>query len=340
MIGHQPPRARLRYWVAVPSGPCLSRLSARGVPASYNSPVFCPIFARCAGVRDAGWALGIPHTSMNPHSRPSISPAALSGSLWRHRHLVAQLTRREVVGRYKGSAMGLLWSFLNPVFMLAIYTFVFSVVFKARWSPADTGESTGQFALVLFVGLIVHGLVAEVLNRAPTLILGNVNFVKKVVFPLEILPAVALGSALFHGLVSLLVLAMALLAVHGAVPWTALYLPLILAPLLLMTLGLAWLLASLGVYLRDIGQTVALLTTVLMFVSPVFYPVDALPEAYRAYILANPLTFVIEQARAVLIWGDAPDWSGLGAYTLGAAGVAWAGFAWFQLTRRGFADVV
>jgi lipopolysaccharide transport system permease protein len=252
------------------------------------------------------------------------------------------MTRREVIGRYKGSAMGLAWSLFNPILMLAVYTFVFSVVFKARWGATVAGgdESKAQFAMVLFVGLIVHGLFAEVLNRAPTLVLNNANYVKKVVFPLEILPVVSLGAALFHCLASLVVLLVAFAIFNGHLQLTAIFIPAVILPLLVLTLGIAWMLASLGTYLRDVGQTIGLVTTILMFLAPVFYPIAALPDEFRPFIMANPLTFVIEQIRAVVIWGNLPDWEGLGVYTMAAVGVGWAGYAWFQKTRKGFADVI
>ena len=276
---------------------------------------------------------------MNPHAAQPVSLAALTRSLWRNRQLIAQMTKREVVGRYKGSAMGLLWSFLNPVFMLVVYTFVFSVVFKARWG-VGSDESKTQFAVVLFVGMIMHGLFAEVLNRAPGLILANANYVKKVVFPLEILPVISMGAALFHSLISLGVLLIAFIIFNGYLHWTAIFTPLVLLPLVILTLGLAWILASLGVFLRDVGQTIGIVTMVMMFLSPVFYPVTALPEKFRPWLMANPLTFIIEQAREVLIWGHLPEWTGLGIYTLAAIAIAWAGYAWFQKTRKGFADVL
>lgn len=277
--------------------------------------------------------------AINPHAAQPTSLAALGRSLWRHRQLIAQMTRREVVGRYKGSVMGLTWSLFNPVFMLAVYTFVFSVIFKARWG-GGADESKIQFALVLFVGMIVYGLFAEVLNRAPSLILSNVNYVKKVVFPIEILPAIAMGATLFHSLVSLGVLLTAFALFKGYLQWTAIFTPLVLLPLVILTLGFSWMLASLGVFLRDVGQTIGIVTTVMMFLSPIFYPVTAVPEKFRQFIMANPLTFIIEQAREVLIWGHPPNWLGLGIYTLVAAVVAWAGYAWFQKTRKGFADVL
>lgn len=276
---------------------------------------------------------------MNPHAEPPISLAALARTLYRNRQLAVQMIRREVVGRYKGSILGLAWSFFTPLLMLAVYTFVFSVVFRTRWG-VDGDESKTQFAVVLFVGMIVHGLLAEVLNRAPGLVLGNVNYVRKVVFPLEILPVVSMGAALFHTVVSLLVLLAAFAVFNGYLHWTVIFIPLVLLPLVILTLGIAWLLASLGVFLRDVGQTIGLVTTVLLFLAPVFYPVTVLPEEFRPIIMANPLTFIIEQAREVLIWGHMPDWAGLGLYTLVATAVAWAGYAWFQKTRKGFADVL
>ena len=283
--------------------------------------------------------LSTPQTGTNPHAAQRTSLVALGKSLWRNRQLIAQMTRREVMGRYKGSVMGLAWSFFNPVFMLVVYTFVFSVIFKSRWGVGGEDSKT-QFAVVLFVGMIVHGLFAEVLNRAPGLILSNVNYVKKVVFPLEILPVIAMGATLFHSLISLSVLLIAFVMFNGYLHWTVVFTPLVLLPLVILTLGLAWMLASLGVFLRDVGQTIGIITTVLMFLSPVFYPVTAVPESFRPFIMANPLTFIIEQAREVLIWGRLPNWTGLGGYTLVATAIAWGGYAWFQKTRKGFADIL
>ncbi len=276
---------------------------------------------------------------MNPHSAPPTSLISLATSLLHHRQLIIQMIRRDVLGRYKGSIMGLLWSFLNPIFMLVVYTFVFSVVFKARWG-IDDNESKSQFAIVLFVGMIVHGLFAEVLNRAPTLILSNVNYVKKVIFPLEILPVITMGASLFHSLISLTVLMIAFIVFNHFLYWTALFIPLVLLPLVIFTLGCSWILASLGVFLRDVGQTIGIITTIMLFLSPVFFPISSLPEAYQPLIMANPITFIIEQSREVLIWGHSPNWTGLGIYTVTAILIAWIGYAWFQKTRKGFADVL
>jgi lipopolysaccharide transport system permease protein len=268
-----------------------------------------------------------------------VTPREITASFWRNRTLIFALTKREVVGRYRGSVMGMTWSFFNPILMLLIYTFVFSVVFKARWGFGGD-ESKTDFAIILFVGMIVHGLFAECLNRAPSLILSNVNYVKKVIFPLEILPWVAFGSALFHTAISLLVLLMAQLILTHQLMWTVLLFPFVLLPLVFTTLGFAWFLAGLGVYVRDIGQITGMFTTVLMFLSPVFYPISALPVKYQMWLQLNPLTFIIEGGRNTLIYGRVPDigqWSIM--LTVGMF-VSWAGFVWFQKTRIGFADVL
>lgn len=252
--------------------------------------------------------------------------------------LIAQLVRREVAGRYRGSVLGLLWSFFNPVLMLVVYTVVFSVVFKARW-PGGSASRT-EFALVLFAGLMVFNFFSECVNRAPSLVVGNANYVKKVVFPLEILPIVSLGAAGFHLLVSLCVW-LVFYGVFFGLPHPALLqLPIVLVPLVLLTVGLSWLLASLAAYLRDVGQVVAVGTTVLLFLSPVFFPVAVLPPSYQTLVRLSPLTFVVEQAREVMVWGRGVEWAGWCVYTFASAVIAWLGFAWFQKTRKGFADVL
>jgi lipopolysaccharide transport system permease protein len=266
------------------------------------------------------------------------SPLAIFGTLSRHRDLIWQMTKRDVIGRYRGSIMGLLWSFFNPVLMLAVYTFIFSVVFQARWGEATASKA--DFAIVLFVGLIIHTLFAECVNRSPSIVLSNVNYVKKVVFPLEVLPWITLGSALFHALISVLVLLVFVEFTQLHLSWTALLLPLVLLPFVLLIMGVCWFLASLGVFIRDVGQITGMVTTVMMFLSPIFYPMSSLPESYRVWLNLNPLTFIVEQGRAVLLWGNAPDWIGLGLYTLVAVAIAYGGLMWFQMTRRGFADVI
>lgn len=275
---------------------------------------------------------------MNPHAAHPISPLALLRSLVANRSLIFSLIKREVVGRYRGSIMGLMWSFFNPVLMLAVYTFVFSVVFKARW--AGGSDSKTEFALVLFAGLLVFNLFAECLNRAPGQIIGNVNFVKKVVFPLELLPVVTLGSAVFHFFTGLTVWLIFHLVFRGLPPPTFLLLFLAILPIVFVTIGLSWLLASLGVYLRDISQIIGVVTSVLLFLSPIFYPVSALPEKYRLPMQLNPLTLVVEQVRDVMIWGNGIDFAVWGLAMCLSMLLAWAGYAWFQKTRKGFADVL
>lgn len=267
-----------------------------------------------------------------------LHPLEMFASLWRNRELITASVRREVAGRYRGSFMGLAWSFFNPLFMLGIYTFVFSEVFKARWSAGS--ETKSEFALLLFAGMIVFNFFSECLNRAPGLILANPNYVKKIVFPLEILPWVTILASLFHAAISLTVWLLAYALLFGLPPPTALYLPLVLLPLALLTVGLCWALASLGVFLRDVSQFIGILTMALLFLSPIFYPASALPAAWRFLLYLNPLTPVIEQTRNLLFWGMAPDFSLLTAYTAATLLVAWLGFAWFQKTRQGFADVL
>lgn len=268
----------------------------------------------------------------------SASPREMVASLWRNHNLITASVRREVLGRYRGSVMGILWSFFNPLFMLVVYTVVFSVVFKARWVAGS--DSKTEFALVLFAGLMMFSLFAECINRAPGLILSNVNYVKKVVYPLEILPAVTLLSAMFHMLISLVVWLLAYCLFFGVPHVTALLLPVIVLPFVMFIMGLSWALASLGVYLRDVSQIIGVVTSVLMFMSPIFYPVSALPENYRQLLYLNPLTPVIEMTRDVLYWGKIPYAHVLGMYWLATAVIAWLGFAWFQKTRKGFADVL
>jgi lipopolysaccharide transport system permease protein len=276
---------------------------------------------------------------LNPHARHPASPMALLHSLGQNAPLIRQMARREAVGRYQGSMLGLAWSFFHPLLMLVVYTVVFSVIFRARWG-VEQNETRADFALILFVGMIVHALFAEVLNRAPGLILGNANYVRRVVFPLEILVPVSLLSALVHTAISIVVLLLALLTLRGSIPATALLLPVVMFPLVLMTLGVGWILAALGVYIRDIGHMVGILTTVLLFMSPMFYPLEAVPESFRPVIRANPLTLIMEQARAVLIWGRQPDYAALAVYLAVAAAVAMVGFWCFQRVRKGFADVL
>lgn len=275
---------------------------------------------------------------MNPYNSSSMNPIQMIQSLLNHRQLIWQMTKRDVIGRYRGSVLGLMWSFFNPVIMLVVYTFVFSVVFKARWQTGS--DSKSEYALAIFIGIIVHGLLAECINKAPGLITGNVSYVKKVVFPLDVLPWIAMGATLFHTSVSLLAWGLCFALVNHTFHWTAVFLPLIFLPLIFYTIGLTWFLASLGVFLRDVGQVTGVITTILMFMSPIFYPITNLPKQFQVFMYANPITFILEQSRDVLMWGKLPNWEGLMISLLISILVACLGFAWFQKTRRGFADVL
>lgn len=276
---------------------------------------------------------------MNPHKDFKTSPYEIYASFARNRKLVFQMAQREVLGRYRGSIVGLAWSFFNPLLMLGVYTYFFSFVFRSRWGVAEQAGHA-DFAVVLFVGLIIHGLFSECVNRAPLLIISNVSYVKRVVFPLEVFPLIALGSALFHASISVVVLLLLQLFVAGKLCWTVILFPVVLAPFVLLTVGVAWFLAAIGVYIRDIGQTTGTITSVLLFISPVFYPVSMIPSALHPFVLLNPLTFAIEECRKVLLFNQTPDWIGLGVYSAVAVLIAWCGFWWFQKTRKGFADVL
>ncbi|WPK12483.1 ABC transporter permease [Lysinibacillus louembei] len=259
--------------------------------------------------------------------------------LFAQKSLINQFTRREISNRYKGSYLGIVWSFITPLMMLTIYTFVFSVIFQARWGT--TGETNkAEFALLLFTGLFVFNVFSDVISRAPSLIISNSNYVKKVVFPLEILPIVTLGSALFQAFISYLILLLAMLMLMGTFHWTALLFPIIIFPLILFSLGITWFLASLAVYIRDIGQIVAVVIPALMFVSPIFYPRTSIPEEFQFFYSLNPITYVVEDMRGAIIWGEFPHWESLITVTAIGAMVSILGYVWFKKTRKGFADVL
>ncbi len=258
---------------------------------------------------------------------------------WKSRTLVWQLLRRDIHVRYRGSVLGLLWSLVTPLIMLGIYTFVFQFVFKARWNDS-AGETTLNFAIVLFLGLSIHALLMEVLTKSPLLITGNPNFVKKIVFPLELLSWVNLFGALFTFLISFMLLLIIMIVEVGRVPLTALWLPLVLLPYLILLMGISWTLAALGVYLRDIQQITGTLSTLLLFLSPVFYSINSLPANLQSLIFLNPLSFIVETSRRVLIYGQLPDFGGLAIYALIAVIVAWLGYLFFRKVRPGFADVI
>ena len=279
---------------------------------------------------------------MNPNAPQPLSLTSFIKSLIFNWNLIIQITKRDVVGRYRGSFIGIGWSFLNPLLMLCVFTFVFSVVFNAKWGVAMEGQDEGKgfFAIVLFVGLIIHGFFSEIITRSPSVIISNVNYVKKVIFPLEILPVTALFSALFHMAISLTVWFFVYVIFVGLPSWHVIYFPVVIAPLVILAFSVSYFLASLGVFLRDIGQTMGLVSTVLLFLSPIFFPVERLPEAYQTFFMLNPLTFIIQEARGVLIWQQTPNFFGIFVYLITAIVLFLLGYAWFQKTRRGFSDVL
>lgn len=259
-------------------------------------------------------------------------------SLFQHRALVFQLARRNVTSRYKGSVLGLLWAMVLPLVMLAVYTFVFGVVFKARWGLEV--ENGFTFAVILFSGLILFNFFAECLTAAPGLVVSNPSYVKKVIFPVEILIWVSLFSSGFLFLISFVVL-LGCQAVAGLpIPWTVVLVPFVLIPLILLTAGLSWFLASLGVFLRDISHIVGIVTSLLLFLSPIFYPISAIPESFRIFILLNPISGIIQTFRDVVLWGNIPSLELVLGYYLVSVSVACAGYTWFARTKKGFADVI
>ncbi len=271
-------------------------------------------------------------------SGQSISPFSWLRSAWNNRVLILRLTRREIETRYRGSFLGVLWSLVVPIALLAVYTFVFSVVFEARWQ--STINDRGSFALVLFSGLIVFNVFSECLNRAPSLMLQNVSYIKKVVFPLEILPWVTLLAALFNAAVSFGVLFIGYLFLIGTPPVTALLIPVLILPFVFLTLGVSLFLASIGVFIRDLQHVVGVATMMLMFLTPIFFPLSAIPERFRAIIQWSPLSLSVEEIRNVLFFSQLPDPALWTIYTGFSCFVAWLGYAWFVKTKKGFADVV
>ncbi|OYQ36912.1 sugar ABC transporter permease [Niveispirillum lacus] len=274
----------------------------------------------------------------NAAAAPGLGPFGPLITLWRHRRLIGRLARRELASRYRGSVLGLVWSGLTPFMMLAVYTFVFSSVFQTRWTA--NSQNTGEFALFLFAGLTFFGILADNVNRAPGLILENTAYIKTVIFPLEVMPAVTVASALVSAGINMVILMLFYGPVFGVPPVTALLAPLVLIPHCLLVLGLCWFLSAAGVFLRDIRQFIAVLTTLLMFLSPIFYPAAAVPESVRTVIELNPLAPMLELWRACLFAGTPFDIVAFAkALALGWA-VAWAGHACFIKARKAFADVV
>ena len=253
-----------------------------------------------------------------------------------HWQMFVRLVPRDVQARYLGSTFGVLWSFASSLLILLAYWFFLGVVLQAKWGSAPSV----QYPVILFSGLILHQFFAEVIGRAPSLIIANSAYVRKVVFPVQVLPWVTVASATFHLVVNLLILLLGQLMILHQVPLTWLWLPVVILPLLPMTVGISWVVSSLGVYLRDIAHIVPLVLTVMMFLSPIFYSMDMVPEQFRPWLMINPLTVVMEQARRVAIQGLQPDFILLGAYSLVSVAIMAGGYWWFARTKKGFADVL
>lgn len=256
-----------------------------------------------------------------------------------NRRLIWQMILQDISSRYKGTFFGLMWAIITPIFMLAIYSFVFTKIFNGRWDLPDT-SSTYDFAIILFLGLIMYNLLAEVITLSPRLILNNKNFVKKVVFPLEILPAIAIGTALFHALLSVIILLVFQLVVRHYIPFTFWFFPLMIVPFVFLTMGISLVISALGVFIRDLNQIIRPLMTALLFLAPIVYPSSILPEQVQPLILINPLSFMVEQARDVVIFGNLPNGLGWVFYSLAALCSFLIGSFIFERTKKAFADVL
>jgi lipopolysaccharide transport system permease protein len=252
--------------------------------------------------------------------------------------LTLTLIRRGIQQRYRGSLLGIFWAFLTPLLMLAVFTFMFGVIFQSRWSAEVT--NTFDFAMVLFAGLTTFNLFSEIVGAAPNLVVGQPQLVKKVVFPLSILPMVSVGEALFQAAIAFAILLVANMFLGTGFHATALALPLLLIPLGLTALGLSWFFAAIGVFMRDIGQIMPTLLTAVLFMSAVFYPVSALPAWLQPALAYNPIIGSVEMVRNAVVFGTLPDWRAYGSAVVVGMVVAVLGYLFFQKTKRGFADVL
>jgi lipopolysaccharide transport system permease protein len=278
--------------------------------------------------------------------QPSIQPSplrarhsALSTNLWRHRALIRQFTWREFRGRYLGSYLGLLWSVATPAAMLCIYTFVFRGVLQVEWKMLPDGSAL-MFAVNLFGGLLVYNLFAEVAGRSPLLLVNQPHFVRKVVFPVEILPITTTAAALGHGLIALAVVGAVACVGIGLPSWHVLWLPVLLFPYVAFLMGVSWFLAAAGTFWRDFAPAVTLGLHALIFLTPVFYPLQAVPQSWQPLFRLNPLAVYVENTRRVWLWNQPPDWSTWCLTALASVAVMLAGYWWFMRVKRAFADVV
>lgn len=251
--------------------------------------------------------------------------------------LVLELTKREIQAKYRGTYVGIVWAFLAPMLMAALFTLFFAEVFKARWEQFPSSLS---FGIAIYSGLLIHGFVIDVLSRAVLCVISHSHLVRKLVFPVQVLPVVVVLSAAFHLTIGLIPLIVMSFWSGAQVSWQVLLLPLTLVPLLVLSLGLAWLGASLGVYLRDITQAMPFIGNALLFLSPIFYARSALPEAFQPLMLLNPITLIVEAIRDIVMKQLAPDFWALSIYLIIAFMIAGLGYAAFQALKRGFIDVL
>ncbi len=275
------------------------------------------------------------HDSFFSYLRPHV----MFANLWSRRQLIQRFTRREITQRYRGLHLGIIWSFISPLFLLIIYTVVFGLILKVRWAQSRS-DNIVEFALTLFCGLLVFNIFSECVNKSSSLILNNRNYVKKVVFPLEILSVSTTITAFFHGLISLVVLIVAQAVVGGGLHSSALLTPIILMPLIFFVLGVSWLLSGFGVYFRDIEQIAAVGTTALFFLTPIIYGIDAVPPRMHLFLRMNPLCSIVVNLRRVLIFGGEPDWTQWGVWMIVNAMFMLFCYAVFMRVKVGFADVV
>ena len=268
-----------------------------------------------------------------------VLPWHIGANLGRHAMLIRQFVKRDVLSRYRGSYLGVFWSLLRPLSMLAMYTVVFGYIFESKLGTRPD-ETKFDFTLALFCGLILFDFFAECLARAPILVLTNTNYVTKVVFPLEVLPVVTVGAAFTQLVISFIPLLVGLACAHGFVPLTVLYAPIILIPLVLLCLGITWLLASLGVFIRDINSFVPVLIVIILYASAIFYPISRVPPNLLPLVLGNPLATIIDQTRNAVLWGVPPAWGPYGMVLLASFVVMIIGYTFFMRTKNAFADVL
>ena len=268
----------------------------------------------------------------------SISPLEIPRSFFKNRSLIWQMSKREIVGKYRGSILGILWSFVNPLLMLSMYTIVFGYVFQSRWGMQN--ESKMDFALALFIGLSVFQLFSESFQRSPSLIVSNANYVKKVVFPLEVYSFISLLTSIFHVGLNFLLILLFFIISKSQVPHLIFLLPIALLPLLFFCLGITWFLSALGVFFRDLQQIISFGNTILLFLSPIFFPLEKLPVFLQKIAILNPLTFPLEWARGLILYNQFPNILQYLIFLMSSIVFTWIGFVFFQKTRKGFADVL